>query len=224
MNDDPLFHEDAYNPATMPTSSLSTIKAVWYKRPWFLITAVIVIVLAASVISDLPHPLSRAEDITAQRASVKEINSELRACVYALSEGESFYRQVHKGPVPSDHAAIIKNYLVQDVNTCSGASGQSDQLVSNIQVVATKAGKHVLQMQYDVAQWATIDAYHILLDIQTFMKSPHDAKNLQDLTHYQGELAKFRALARGEIDKASAILGAQIAYPNLPLLTNLPGT
>ena len=224
MSDDSLFHEDAYDPATMPTSSLSSVKAVWYRRPWFLITAVIVVVVVASVISDLPHPLSRADDVASQRASVKEINSQLGACVYALSEGEGFYRQAYHGPVPSDQAAIIKSYLPQDINECSGASGQSFELVGNIQIDATKAGKHILKMQFDVGTWATIDAYHVLLDIQTFFQSPHDQKNFANLAYYEAQLAKYRLLARQQVNQASAILSASIAYPKLPSLANLPGT
>ncbi|MDE3007780.1 MAG: hypothetical protein KGI14_01945 [Acidobacteriota bacterium] len=224
MSDNPLFHENEYNPATMPTSTLSSMKAVWYKRPWFLITAVIVVVIVASIISDLPHPLTNAQDFQSQRDSIKSINVELRACEYALGESENFYREANKGPVPPDHAAVIKNYLIQDLNTCSGASGQSDQLVSNIQIVATTAGKHVAQMQYYAATWVTVDAYHAVLDIQTFMKSPHDKKNLANLAYYEAQLNKNRGLARAQIDDASRILGATLPYPNLPVVQPLPGT
>jgi hypothetical protein len=64
----------------------------------------------------------------------------------------------------------------------------------------------------------------VLLDIQTFMKTPHDRKNLTDLAYYEGQLKKNRGLARAQIDDASRILGAKIPYPNLPVLTPLPGT
>ena len=47
-----------YDPGSMATSSLSSAVVIWYKRPWFLVTLGIIVVLAVSVISDLPRDIS----------------------------------------------------------------------------------------------------------------------------------------------------------------------
>ena len=50
----------------MSASSLANFKVAFYKRPWFLITIAIVVVVAVSVITDLPNHISRSQDLTAQ--------------------------------------------------------------------------------------------------------------------------------------------------------------
>ncbi|HUY43152.1 MAG TPA: hypothetical protein VMU98_05250 [Acidimicrobiales bacterium] len=214
--------KDAYDPATMPASSLGSVRAVWYRRPWFLITATIVLVVGLSIISDLPHPMSKADDAKAQLASVKEINTDLKPCVYAIKESFDFYRRSVAGALTSDEKRIVKSYLVNDVNTCSGASGQTDQLVNSIQIVQTNAGKQIGKLLYSVETWVIIDAYHAILDIQTLVEQPHDAAALKDLAKEQGLLTQVRQSAFASVDAANAILGSQIPYPILPLLAPLP--
>jgi len=214
--------KDAYNPATMPTSSLGSVTAVWYRRPWFLITATIVLIVGVSIISDLPRPMSKADDAKAQLISVKEINTDLKPCVYAIKESFNFYRQSVAGALTGDRPRIVKSYLVNDVNTCSGASGQTDQLVNSIQIVQTNAGKQIGKALYSVETWVTIDAYHAILDIQTLVEHPKDIAALKDLAKEQRLLTQVRQSAFASVDAANAILGTQIPYPILPLLAPLP--
>ncbi|HQU00664.1 MAG TPA: hypothetical protein PLG60_09190 [Acidimicrobiales bacterium] len=223
MSDNPLFSESPYDPATMPTSSLSSLKAVWYRRPWFLITATITFVIVISVLSDLPHPMSRADDAKAQIATAKEINAYVAPCVYAVKESFGFYRKEVTSHVTSDQLRIIKSYLENDVNVCSGASGQTDSLVSQVQIVETKAGKMIDQMHTQVETWAAIDAYHAILDIQTLTLHPGQAAALKDLTKQQTLLNRQRRQAIAYTNKASAILGIKIVEPKLPILSPLPG-
>jgi len=221
MSDESPF-KDAYNPATMPTSSLGSVRAVWYRRPWFLVTATIVVVVGVSIISDLPHPMSKTDDARAQIVSMKEINTDLKPCVYAITESFNFYRQSVAGTLTGDKLRIVKSYLVNDVNTCSGASGQTDQLVNSVQIVQTNAGKQIAKMLYSVETWVTIDAYHALLDIQTLVEHPKNKAALKDLAKEQGLLTQVRQSAFAYVDAANAILGSQIPYPILPLLAPLP--
>lgn len=224
MSDNPLFSESPYDPATMPTSSLSSLKAVWYRRPWFLITATIAFVIIISVLSDLPHPMSRADDVKAQIATVKEINVDVAPCTYAVKESFGFYRRELTSHVTPNQLRIIKSYLENDVNVCSGASGQTDSLVSQVQIVETKAGKMIDQMHTQVETWAAIDAYHAIMDIQTLTLHPRQTAALKDLVKQQALLNYQRREALAYTNKASAILGVKILQPELPTLAPLPST
>ena len=53
MNDRPTDDRVVYNPASMATSSLSLERMVWYRRPWFLVTVVVAIIIGVSVVTDL---------------------------------------------------------------------------------------------------------------------------------------------------------------------------
>ena len=92
-----------FDPGSMPTSSFSTVKAVWFRRPWVLVTAVVVVIAAISVITDLPHPISRSQDIADQNASLKVINSDLKPCAYGVGEAFRFYRQQAAGTLSAPH-------------------------------------------------------------------------------------------------------------------------
>lgn len=222
MTDDSLFHDDDYNPATMPTSSLSNLTVVWYRRPWFLITLTVVVIVAISVLADIPHPLTRQDDIKSQSASIKEMNVDVKPCVFALQESLRFYRQEVLGTVTHEQLRIIKSYLTNDVNVCSGASGQTDSLVSQVQIVETTAGKHIQNAHTYIDTWAAIDAYHAISDIQQHTLFPHEKKPIKKLQRDFQQLQESRRQAQAQIDDASAILKTTLPSLNLPLLQTPP--
>lgn len=222
MTDDSLFHDDDYNPATMPTSSLSNLTVVWYRRPWFLITLTIVIIVALSVLADIPHPLTRPDDIKSQTASIKEMNVDVKPCVFALEESLRFYHQEVLGSVTSEQLRIIKSYLTNDVNVCSGASGQTDSLVSQVQIVETPAGKHIQDAHTAIDTWAAINAYHVISDIQEHTLFPRQRKPIESLKSDFALLQQSRRQAESEIASASAILKTTLPSLKLPVLQQPP--
>ena len=106
MTDDLSGFEDVpFDPASMPTSSLGISKAVWYRRPWVLATLALIVVIAISVVIDLPRPITKAQDVASQNASIKEINTDLAECAFAVKESFSFYNKEVSGELtPSDLA------------------------------------------------------------------------------------------------------------------------
>jgi len=77
------FEQIPFDPAAMSMSSLGITKAVWYRRPWFLLTVALVVVAAISVIVDLPGHMTPKQDASTQNASIKEINADLEECSFA---------------------------------------------------------------------------------------------------------------------------------------------
>jgi len=65
------FENVPFDPASMPTSSLGIAKAVWYRRPWVLATLALIVIVAVSVVIDLPRPITKSQDAASQNASIK---------------------------------------------------------------------------------------------------------------------------------------------------------
>ena len=225
MTDTPSdFDGTPYDPASMAASSLGTMKAVWYKRPWFLATAVIVVVVAVSVITDLPQHVSKAQDASYQNASLKQINKDLAPCSYAIKQAFSFYDQRAAGTLSLSNYAVARTYLNEDQVACSFAGAPVSDLTNNLQVTDTTAGAHVDTMLSVVVTWMTNDADASIADILYLFNHPGDKKHLRDLTKQENYLTKDRTNALADLAQASKILGIQLTPLKLPVLARLPGT
>ncbi len=214
-----------YDPASMATSSLASHKAIWYKRPWVLITLVIFVVIGVSVITDLPHPISKAEDAAAQNATIKEINRDVKPCTFALGEAFRFYRSEVAGTLTTPQLKVVNTYLISDQTVCSFAGPSMSALNSNYQPVGTTAGRYIDKMlSVSIYAWMDSDANGAIADIKYLFKHPGDAKTLRDMASRERFLAKDRSDALDDIARASAVLGLPLHTLNLPVLANLPGT
>lgn len=215
---------DAYEPATMAASSLMTTKVVWYRRPWFLVLAAIIVVVAVSVITDLPHPISKAQDAAAQNATMKQVNTDIGPCVFALKESFNFYEEKVTGRLTASNLSQIPSLLVGDQTACSFTSGSIYDLTNNIQPLVTKAGYHIDQMLKVVVTWVTGDSLAAIEDIQYLFNHPGNLKRLHDLSKQEKYLALDRQAALNDVAKADVILGRNLKNPNLPTMAHLTGT
>ena len=208
----------------MPTSSLVSTKMVWYKRPWVLITFAIVVVVGVSVITDLPHPISKVEDAASQNASMKEINTDIAPCTYAVKESFRFYEWDVTGKLTAANKQQVPSLLLNDQTACSFASGAIYDLTNNVQVLDTTAGKNIDKTLRVIMTWTTGDALAAIEDIQYLYNHPGDAKKIHDLHVQQILLEKDRQIAFGYTAEASSLLGLPITEPQLPSLPHLTGT
>jgi len=211
-----------FDPASMATSSLSLNKAIWWRRPWVLITLVIVVIVAISVITDLPHPISNAEDVSSQNATMVQVNADVKQCTYAVKESFGFYRQEVGGHLSASQLSVIKTYLVNDQTVCSFAGPSMSELTNNLQVLDTAAGKYIDAMLKVVVTWMDSDANGAINDIQTLTQHPGNATALRDLAKRQEFLNRDRQLALDDLAKASDLLGVTLTPLNLPTLAPLP--
>ena len=220
----PDFEGTPYDPASMAASSLGTMKAVWYKRPWFLVTVTIVVVVAVSVITDLPQHVTKTRDASYQNASLKQINRDVAPCSFAVKQAFSFYEQRAAGTLSLSNYALTRKLLNEDQVSCSFAGAPVSDLTNNLQVTDTTAGRHIDTMLSVVVTWMTNDADASIADILYLFDHPGDTKHLRDLTKQQKYLAKDRSDALADLSAANELLGGRLNALKLPALAQLPGT
>jgi hypothetical protein len=213
-----------FDPASMATSSLGLAKAIWYKRPWFLVTAVVVVIAAISIITDWPHRISTAEDAASQNATIKQINGDIKPCAFAVSETFRFYNENVAGQLTSSNLAQIPKQITDDRIACSFASGPVYDLTNNIQVVDTTAGKHIDRMLSVVERWMTANALASIEDIQYSFVNPGSTSKIGNLASEEVKLRKNRQLALSDVKSAEKVLGTRLLALKLPVLPHLSGT
>jgi len=206
-------------PATFsdPTES-SDEHPVWYKRTWVMVTAAIVVVIGASILIDLPRPVSNAEDVASQTASLKEINTDVRGCGYAIKETFLIHQHQLAGTLtPSDRTSATK-MLLDDQTACSFTNSLIFDLTNNIQVQDTAAGKYIDRMLSVSTTWVTSDALAAVEDIQALYLHPGDPARTRDLAAQEKQLTIDRNQAIIDVQGADAILHTTLPAPDLPAL------
>jgi hypothetical protein len=223
-DDFPEFEEVAFDPASMPSSSLGIAKAVWYRRPWVLATLALVVIVAVSVVIDLPRPITKAQDAASQNASIQEINTDLSDCAFAVKESFNFYNLNVAGQLTPSNLAQIPTLLTGDETACSFASEPVYDLTNNLQVDDTAAGKHIDKMLSVVERWITYNALASIKDIQYLFNHPGDAATIRHLGYQEDQLAVERAKALRDEAQADAVLGLKLHALKIPALRHLTGT
>lgn len=225
MTDDFSDFEDVpFDPATMPSSSLGIAKAVWYRRPWVLATLALIVIVAVSVIVDLPRPITKAQDAASQNASIHEINTDLAECAFAVNESFHFYNLNVAGKLSPSNLAQVPTLLTADETACSFASEPVYDLTNNLQVDDTAAGKHIDQMLSVVEQWITDNALAAVKDIQYLFNHPGDAATIRHLGYQEGQLANGRTKALRDEAQAESVLGRHLHTVKIPSLPHVLGT
>jgi hypothetical protein len=223
-NDVNNLEEVNYDPASMAMSSLSTSKAIWYKRPWFIVTVAIVVVVAISIITDLPKPITVAQDTASQNSAMKQINIDIHPCTFGLQEAISFYRKETTSRLTASQMKVINTYLVSDQTVCSFAAPSMSELTNNLQLVDTPAGKYLEKMRTTIVTWMDSDANGAIYDIMFLSTHRHDAKTLRDLKKRVFFLAQDRQVALADLAGADAILGTTLTTLRLPAISPPRGT
>lgn len=224
MSDDTPRPSTPFDPSTMSGAGLPPTRAVWYKRPWVLVTAAVVVVIGASVLIDLPRPISNSEDVASQTSSINEINTDLTGCAFAVQETFTIYQDMKTGGLTASDRMRAPSMLRDDQTACSLTNSSIFDLTNNIQVQDTTAGKNVDRMLSVTTVWVTADALAAVEDIQSLYGNPNNAAKVADLGNQEALLAKDRAEAIADVQGAQQILGAKLPMPNLPDLPHLVGT
>jgi len=183
-------------------------------------TAVVLIVaVGASILSDLPTHATPAQRAREVATVVRQINTDLHACVFAASQSFTIYRQITAGTFPPGDRALVPRYLSDDQQACS-FEDQSIYSVSTITIPNISAGSDLTALVKAVLEWSTSDAVGAIVDIETLVKSPHDARVLRDLAKRERMLASDRALAEHDLRAADRTVGTEpipnVALPALP--------
>lgn len=221
--EDPTAIPDPIPPVLGGGPDAPEARLVWFKRTWVIVTAAIVAVIGASILVDLPRPVSNAEDVASQTATLKKINADLGPCGYAINETFLIHHDQVTGTLtPSDRTSASK-MLVDDQTACSFTNGAIFDLTNNIQVQDTPAGKYIDQMLSATTTWVTSDALAAVEDIQYLYLHPGDPAKQRDLRTRERLLAEDRSRAFADVQQAGTLLHARLQPPNLPSLPTNSG-
>lgn len=198
-----------------PTSPADAPKGrPWYRR-WGLWAAVIVALVAASVIADLPTHATPQNQANLASSLITEIQTAIHPCEYAASESFTVYRQYATGTFPASERTYVPSYLAEDQQACS-FEDQSIFSLSTITVPNSPTGREIGRLIKTIYSWTTADAVGAIIDIHTLTDHPHDAKALADLQHRVAHLRVDRAKAERERIIAENDVGG-VTLPSLRL-------
>jgi hypothetical protein len=182
------------------------------------------LIVAISVVIDLPRPITTSQDVSSQDASIKEINTDLAPCAFAVNETFHIYNLDVTGKLTSSDRAAVPTLLTGDETACSFASEPVFDLTNNLQVQDTAAGRFIDQMKNVVQQWMTNNALASIRAIQFLFDHPGDAATIRHLAYQERHLIAERAVALEEEAQAQAVLDHKLYALKIPTLPHLIGT
>ena len=196
----------------------SSTKPIWQRHRGLAIAAVALIILLITVLTDLPTSTSRAQDISAERSVMTEVNNDLAPCAFGLNQAVGIWKlQAAHQLTPADRAPT-PGLLGDDQSACSFTSEGIFDL-SNIEVPGTPAGKHLGQMVGIATLWTTSDALRTIEDVQTLMTNPNDAAARHNLAVENAQLASDRKNALADEATADHLLATRLAGVDMPNVT-----
>jgi hypothetical protein len=213
-------HEPDEGAATTgtPEDPASQGKLPLFRRRSFLVTAVVVIVLAVTVITDLPTHASIASQLSSDRSVMQEVNSDVGPCSYAAGESFMIYADEKAHTLTQSDLSRVPGLLRDDQEACSFTSESIYDLSSDIEVPGSTSGKPLGQMVGTVTTWATSDALSAIESIQILSTDPSNSNALHQLEKEEGILASDRSAAESELDAADKVLGTKLPVLDVPSL------
>lgn len=188
---------------------------IWQRHRGLVIGLVVLVVLLITVLSDLPVSTSRADDISAERSVMSEVNTDLAPCALAVRQAVGIWNlEAAHQLTPADRAPT-PGLLGDDQSACSFTSEYIYDL-SDIQVPGTPAGKDLGQVIGTATLWTTSDSLRAIEDVQTLMNNPNDGSVLRNLSKEEGELAADRKTADSEETAADRALDTRLPPVDLP--------
>lgn len=197
----------------------AALRPAWYKRRGFLITASVIGVIGVSVLMDLPHHPSHAEQVSASQSLVKEVNGDVASCAYAVHEAFIIHGDQLAGSLSAANRARVPTLLHDDQSACSFTDSSINTLAT-IQPPASVARAELSSIAYSTTLWASSDADAAIIDIQTLYSTPGAQKIVTDLNKRERLLATDREIAMRARARAAQKLGATLpglALPRLPV-------
>ena len=141
----------------------------WYRRRRaLLVTVAAIVVLAITVVSDLPVHSSLAADASAGQSVMSEVNADVGPCAFAVKESFSIHADQVAGSLSSSDQREASSLLRDDLAACSFTDDSIFEL-SNIEVPGSAAGKRLGEVVDTVTLWATSDALGAISDLETLL-------------------------------------------------------
>jgi hypothetical protein len=189
----------------------------WYKRRAWLVSAALVVVVAITVLTDLPGHDSRAGQISDDASVMSQVNADIGPCSYALGESLTIYHDLSAHALTASEMKQAPGLLTDDQDACSYTDDSIYEL-SNIDIPGSASGKYMGQVVSTVTWWATADALAAIEEIQAFDSNPSDTTASTRLIHFERLLVNERAQAESELEAADALLQTHLPAVNLTLV------
>jgi hypothetical protein len=190
----------------------------WYRRRTFLFAGAIVVVLAIAVVTDLPTPTTHAADLASASAFVREVNTDLRPCGFALLEAYGWRKDQLRGSLSPSQRALVPQFLSDDAVACSYVDPSVLDLTS-LESPETTAARPIGQVVATATVWVTGDALGAIEAIEELRTNPTNHKALAALARDTRLLARDRALTRDSIARADTQLHTHRLDVDLPVVT-----
>ncbi|MCU1495717.1 MAG: hypothetical protein JWO62_3481 [Acidimicrobiaceae bacterium] len=205
----------------MPTSPIAHLPATsgappgpGARRPWYrgraaLLSVGVVVVVAVTVITDLPSHSTRANNINDARSVIAEVSTDAQPCNLGLTEALGFYADVTSGHITPAHRAEIPSLIRDDLNACSYVNASIDDLAS-IDNPASATGRQLNAITNNVLVWCDPDALTAIGQITTLLDHPGTAAARTKLAGAERLLKSDRAAAYANIAKLARSLGSSL--------------
>jgi hypothetical protein len=185
----------------------------WYKRRAWLVSAALVVVVAITVVTDLPQHSSRAGQISDDTTVMSQVNTDVGPCSYAVGESLTIYRDLSAHTLTAADAGQVPGLLRDDQAACSFTDDSIYQL-STIDIPGSASGKYMGQVVSTVTLWATADALAAIEEIQAY-DSNASSQAQSRLVHFERLLSQDRARAESELGAADSLLQTRLPALNL---------
>ena len=116
---------DAGEPASGPTP--------WYRRRSLVVGAVVLVILVVTVLTDLPVPTSRSQDVSSERSVMSELNSDVAPCALAVRQALGIWDLEAAHALTAADKSGTPGLLSDDQTACS-FTNESIYDLANIEV------------------------------------------------------------------------------------------
>jgi hypothetical protein len=193
----------------------------WQRRRSLVIALAVVVIAVITVLTDLPVPTSRASDISAERAVMSEVNTDVAACALGLHEAIGIWNLEVSHRLPASGRSSAPGLLNDDQVACSFTNEGINDLTTNLQTPGTTAGKDLGEVVATATLWTTSDALRMIEDVQRLMDHPNDGAVLRNLVKTQSQLVADRRTALAQEHAADTTLDTQLQPVHLPAMASV---
>jgi hypothetical protein len=186
-----------------------------------VVALAIVVIAVITILTDLPVPTSRASDISAERAVMSEVNTDIGACALGLRQAIGIWNLQASHQLPAAGRASAPGLLSDDQTACSFTNEGINDLTTNLQVPGTAAGKDLGELVATATLWTTSDALRMIEDVQTLMDHPGDRPVRRNLAQEDSQLAADRRTALQQEHAADTALDTELQLVRLPAITTV---
>ena len=195
---------------TAPATAAAPRGPRWYWRKSVVIPAVVVVVLAITVLTDLPQHASRSAEISGDRTVMSQINGDVGPCSYALGETFTIYAGLTAHSLTRSELGQAPGLLRDDQVACSFMDDSVYQL-STIEVPGST------QQAKTSASWFRPSPCGLrrtrlsaIEQVQTLDTHPTASRALAQLRNDERLLATDRAQAEAELNAADKVLRTRL--------------